>query len=155
MGGEFHLWSMASMEAEGQEPLRDSIYPSVLFCFAFLFSGPSPFLKFPEIHNFDCAEILTRFFFVYKLPCTQSRALTDVRGGHKTPGCTCGLWQALVGCGLRGPPFVLIPPPKNHKYSKIILQKKLSRLDFTWCGYSAIQKTCNKQELTLGTRSIG
>ena len=39
---------------EGREPLRDWISLSVLFCFAFLFSGPSPFLKFPEICNSDC-----------------------------------------------------------------------------------------------------
>ena len=70
MGGEFPLWSMASMVPGGQEPLRDwislslSLSLSVLFYSAFLFSGLSPFLKFPEIRNSDCAEILTRFFLV-------------------------------------------------------------------------------------------
>ena len=39
-----------------------SLSLSVLFCFAFLFSGLSSFLKFPEIRNSDCAEILTCFF---------------------------------------------------------------------------------------------
>ena len=29
---------------------------------------------------------------------------------------------ALVGSGGHGPPLALIPPPKNHKYSKIILR---------------------------------
>ena len=32
-------------------------------------------------------------------------------------------WRALVGCGHCGPPFALIPSPKNHIYSKIILHK--------------------------------
>jgi hypothetical protein len=64
MGGEFPLWSMASMATEGQEPLRHwiSLSPSVLFYFTFLFSGRKPFLKFSDIRNFDWAEILTRFF---------------------------------------------------------------------------------------------
>jgi hypothetical protein len=63
--------------------------------------------------------------------------------------------RVVVGCGHCGPPFALIPPPKNHKYSKIILRKFFSRLDFVWYGFSAKQKTCNKQELALGTGSIG
>ena len=62
MGGDFPLWSMAAMAPGGEEPLRDWISLSVLFYFAFLFSGLSPFLKFPEIRNSDCAEILTHFF---------------------------------------------------------------------------------------------
>ena len=40
-------------------PLLDWLSLSVLFCFAFLFSGLSPFLKFPEIRNSDWVEILT------------------------------------------------------------------------------------------------
>ena len=62
MGRDSPLWSLVSMAAEGQEPLLDWISLSVLFCFAFLFSSLSLFLKFPEIRNSDCAEILTRFF---------------------------------------------------------------------------------------------
>ena len=55
---------MASMAAEGREPLQDWISLSVLFCFAFPGSGQKPFLIFPEIRNSDCAEILTQFFFL-------------------------------------------------------------------------------------------
>ena len=59
MGGEFPLWSIDSMVAEGRDPLRDWIFLSVLFYFAFLFSSPSLFLKFPVIRNSDWAESLT------------------------------------------------------------------------------------------------
>jgi hypothetical protein len=65
MGGEFPLWSMAAMAAEGQEPLLDWISLSVLFCFTFLFSGRKPFLIFPEIRNSDWAEILRGFLSGY------------------------------------------------------------------------------------------
>ena len=53
---------MASMAAEGGEPLRDWICLSVS---AFPDSGLSLFLKFPEIRNSDWAEILTRFLSGY------------------------------------------------------------------------------------------
>ena len=45
--------------AEEQEPLRDWISLSVLFCFAPPRSGRKPFLIFREIRNSDYAEILT------------------------------------------------------------------------------------------------
>ena len=154
MRGEFPLWSMVFMAAEGREPLWDWISLSVLFYLALPRSGRKPFLIFREIRNFDCADILTRFFSRYKLPCARSRAPTDVRG-HNPPPHARGLWRALVSCGLCGPPFAVIPTPKNHIYSKIILCEILLHLDFIWYGYSGIQKTCRKQELALGTRSIG
>src|SRR3989337_2340979 len=96
MGGGFPLWSMVTMAAEGQEPLRDWISLSVLFCFASPRSGQKPFLKYPEIRNSDCAEILTRFFSGYKLPCARSRATTDVRGEHNAPPRAWPLGRALV-----------------------------------------------------------
>ena len=130
MGGEFPLWSMSSMAAEGREPLQDWISLSVPFYFALSRSGRKSFLIFQEIRNSNCAEILTRFFSGYKLPCTRSRAPTDIRGGHNPPPCARGLWRALVSCGLCGPPFAVIPTPKNHIYSKIILRKCSSCLDF-------------------------
>ena len=107
-----------------------SLSLSVLFCFALPRSGRKPFLIFPEIRNSDCAEILTRFFSGYKLPCARSRAPTDVRGGHNQQPRARGLWRALVSCGMCGPPFVVIPTPKNHIYSKIILCEILLHLDF-------------------------
>src|SRR3989337_2128860 len=116
MGGGFPIWSMASMAAEGQEPLLDWIYLSVLFCFAFLFSGPSLFLKFSEIRNSDWAEILTRFSSGYYLSCGTRRGLTDLRGAHEPPGHAWPPWRTLVPRGHLGHRLVLIPPPKNHIY---------------------------------------
>ena len=58
-GRRVPLWSMASMAAEGREPLRDWISLSVLFCFAFPRSSRTPFLIFSEIRNSNCAKILT------------------------------------------------------------------------------------------------
>ena len=153
MGGEFPIWSMAAMAAEGRDPLLDWISHSVLFCFAFLFFGLSPFLKFPEIRNSDCAEILTRFFSGYKLPCAWRRAPTNLRCAHEAPSSARGA-RAHVACGGCGPPFALITPPKNHIYSKIILRKILLHLDFVFDGFSVKQKTSRKQELAPGTGSI-
>ncbi|XP_020187846.2 uncharacterized protein [Aegilops tauschii subsp. strangulata] len=48
MGGGYPLLSMASMAAEGREPLRDWISLSVSFCFCTPDSALSPFLKFLE-----------------------------------------------------------------------------------------------------------
>ena len=71
------------LPAEGREPLRDWISLSVLFCFGFPKSDPSPFLKFPEIRNSDWAEILTQFCSVYYLSCRKRREATTLQGLHK------------------------------------------------------------------------
>jgi hypothetical protein len=131
----------------GAPPRLDLSLCSLLFRFPR--SGQKPVLIFREIRNSDCAEILTRYCSGYKLPCAQSRDPTDIQGGHNPLGRAWPLGRALVSCGGCGPPFVLIPRPKNHIYSKIILRKFLSRLDFIRHGFSAKQKTCNKQELAL------
>ena len=130
MGGGFRLWSMASMAAEGWEPLRDWISLSVLFCFAFPRSGRKSFLIFPEIPNSDCTVILTRFVSGYKLPCARSRDPTDVRGEHDPPPRAWLRGRIVVGCAHHGTPFAVILTPKNHIYSKIILRKILLHLDF-------------------------
>ena len=75
-------------------------------------------------------RFLTRFFSRYKLPCTRSRAPTDVQGGHNPPPRARLLWRALVSCGLCGSPFAVIPTVKNHIYFKIILREILLHLDF-------------------------
>ena len=97
---------------------------------------PKPFLIFPEIRNSDCADLFTQFFSRYKLPCARSRAPTDIRGEHNPPPHAMGLGRALVYRGPCGPPFLVIPTPKNHKYSKIILCGVASCLDFVdmCCG---------------------
>ena len=65
-GRRVPLWSLASMAAEGREPLRDwislSLFPSVS---ALPDSALSPFLKFSEIPNSDWAEMLTHFLSGY------------------------------------------------------------------------------------------
>ena len=154
MGGGFTLWSLASMAAEGWEPLRDWISLSVSFCFSFSDSGLSPFLKFPESRNFDWAEILTRFLSGYHLSCIERRAPTALQGGHKPARrtmpprvCPYGLWAP------RAPPSVDSTSQNSHIFQKN-LRKFLSRLDFVWYGFSMKQKICNKQELALGTGSI-
>jgi hypothetical protein len=49
-------------QRRGGSPSEIGSLSLFLFCFASLFSGLSPFLKFPEVRNPDWAEILTRFF---------------------------------------------------------------------------------------------
>ena len=128
---------------EGAPPRLDLPLCSLMFLFSRC--GQKPFLIFREIRNSDCAEILTRFFSGYKLPCTRSRDPTDVRGGHNPPPCARGLWRALVSCGLCGPPFAVIPTLKNHIYSKIILRKKFIafglRLISIFCETKNMQQT--------------
>ena len=79
-------WSMASMVVEGREPLRDWTSLSFPFVSVSLVSSLSPFLIFPEIRNYDWAEILTRFLSRYKLPCGRRTPPTDLQGGHKGGG---------------------------------------------------------------------
>ena len=52
------------------------------------------------------------------------------RGRHNPPWRARSLWRALLCCALCGPPFAVIPTPKNHIYSKIILHEILLHLDF-------------------------
>jgi hypothetical protein len=66
-------------------PPRLDLYLSVLFCFAFPFSGPSPFLIFPETRNSDWAEILRGFLSGYYLSCGERRASNALQGSHKPP----------------------------------------------------------------------
>ena len=148
MGEGFPLWSLVSMAWEGREPLRDWIFLSVSLYFCALRSDLSPFLIFPEIRNSDWIEIWTRFLSGYWLSCGKRRAPTALRSGHEGPGRALPPGAHPLPCGLLGHCLVLILFPKNHIYSKKNLRKFLSRLD------SAKQKTCNKQELALGTGSI-
>ena len=52
---------LGSHGVEGREPLRDWIYLSVS---AFSDSTPSPFLKYPEIHNSDWGESFAQIFLI-------------------------------------------------------------------------------------------
>ena len=100
MGGELPLWSLVSRVPEGQEPLRDWISLSVLFCFAFRRSGRKPVLIFLEICNSDCAEILTRFFPDISLLVPKVELQPMFEEGtthHHAPGASGAPW-CLVGC---------------------------------------------------------
>ena len=109
-------WWGGSPSAIGSPSLFSSVSRSP-------WSSRKKFLIIREIRNSDCAEILTRFFSGYKLPCARSRAPTNVRGGHNPPARARGLRRALVSYGLWGPPLAVVPTPQNHIYSKIILRK--------------------------------
>ena len=78
-------------------------------------SGRKPFLKYPEIPNFNWDVILTRFSSGYYLSCAQRRAPTDLRGGHKTPGHA---WHPLacpgVSWGLWAPVCIDSKSQKSH-----------------------------------------
>ena len=74
--------------------------------------------------------------------------------GPRGRGRTPGVRRALGPRGHPGHRFALILLTENHKYSKKNLCPFLSRLDSVWYWVSAKQKTCNKQELALGTGSI-
>ena len=112
-----------------REPLRDWISLSILLHFAFLVSSRKPFLIFLEIRNSNCTEILTRFFPNISFLATEVEVQPMYEVGT-THHHARGLWRALVSCALCRPPFAVIPTPKNHIYSKIILRKFLSSLGF-------------------------
>ena len=61
MGEGFPLWSMVSMAWRGESPSEIGSVSLSLFVSAFPDSGPSPFLKFPEIRNSDWAKFWANF----------------------------------------------------------------------------------------------
>ena len=100
MGGEFPLWSMASMAAEGREPLQDWISLSVLFCLAFFRSGQKPFLIFLEIRNSNCTEILTRYFpdISFLAPEVELQPMFEESTTHQKSHIFSSAPWCLVGC---------------------------------------------------------
>ena len=114
----------------------------------------SPFHIYMEILNSDWTETFAMIF----LPKNSFLAAEE---GHQPPygwptrvrgaprGQACPLPHGHLGHHL-----AWIVLPEFSKYSKNKLRPFLSRLDSVWYGYSAKHKTCNKQELALGTGSI-
>ena len=94
------------------------------------------------------------FFGIYVNFGKWNQCETMPEGAHEGPGRACPPGACPLPRGPLGHRLTLILLPKNHIYSKIILRKFLSRLDFVLYGYSTKQKTCNNQELALGTGSI-
>ena len=151
MGEGFPLWSFAPMVWEGQEPLRDWIYLSVS---AFWNSTLAPFPLYLEIRNSDWGESFAQIFLVKLAFLRQKKSVNRLTGGS-------GECQARLG-GVGAPPISWPPRAPFHVDSSSgksqIFQNNslsiLSRLDSVWYWVSAKHKTCNNQELALGTRSI-
>ena len=145
MGEGFPLWSLVSMAWEGREPLRDWICLSV-----FLPSVLVPFHRFVYIWRSVTPIGLkpSPWFFLPKI------SFLAAEEGHQPPYG----WPMRV----RGAPCLVATSGTVsrwfffpfHKYSKNILHPLLFRLDSVWYGIFAKHKTCNKQELALGTGSI-
>ena len=125
MGEGFPLWSLAPMEWEGREPLRDWIYLSVS---AFSDSTPSPFLKYPEIRNSDWGESFAQIFLIKLAFLRQKKGINRLKGGPRECQARPGGVGAPLSLGHLGHRFALILPPENPKYSKIILRPFLSHL---------------------------
>ena len=148
MGEGFPLWYLAPMVWEGREPLRDWIYLSVSAFSALADSTPSPFLLYPEIRNSDWGESFAQIFLVKLAFLRQKESINCLTVGSRVSRA-CPLPRAHLGYR-----FALILLPENHKYSKKNLRMFLSCLDSVWYWVFAKQKTCNRQELALGTGSI-
>ena len=154
MGEGFPLWSLAPMAWEGREPLRDRIYLSVSAFSALADSTPSPFPLYLEIRNSDWGESFAQIFLIKLAFWHQNKRVNRLTGGPREPRPRPGGRARPLSCGHPRHRFVLILLPKNHKYSKKNLRPFLYCLDSVWYGFSAKHKTCNRQELALGTGSI-
>ena len=78
-------------------------------------------------------------------------------GVGRSPGGPQGRGHALGGAPASWPPRALVRvdfPSELSIFSKNKLGPFLSHLDSVWYGYSVKPKTCNRQELALGTGSI-
>ena len=126
MGEGFPLWSLAPMAWEGREPLRDWIYLSIS---AFWNSALAPFPLYLEIRNSDWTQTFAQIVFQKLAFLQPKKGVNRLTDGPRDRGHAP--WRGGVGHsrGHLGQRFALILPPKNHKYSKIILRPFLSRLD--------------------------
>ena len=151
MGEGFPLWSLVSMAWEGREPLRDWICLSVS---AFSPGSVSPFRVYMEIRNSNWPETFD-VIFSRKLAFLQSKkGINRLTGGPRGSGARLGGQARPLPCGHLGHCLAWIFLPIFSEYSKNNLRPVLSRLDSVWYGVSTKHKTCNKQELALGTGSI-
>ena len=72
------LWSLAPMEWEGREPLRDWIYLSIS---AFWNSAMAPFLLYPEIRNSDWGQSFAQIFRIKLAFLRQKKSVNRLTGG--------------------------------------------------------------------------
>ena len=151
MGEGFPLWSLASMAWEGREPLRDWICLSVSLCFCVLFWLCFTVSCIYGDRNSDWPETFAVIFF----PNISFLAAKEER--QPPYGGLTRVGARPKGGPASWPPRALVRvdfPSKFSIFSKNNLRPFLSRLDSVWYGYSAKHKTCNRQELALGTGSI-
>ena len=138
----------------GESPSEIGSVSLSLSVSAFWDSALSPFLIYPEIRNSDWIETFAKIFFrklAFLLPKKSSNRLT---GGPRGSGARPGGQARPLPRGHLGHRLTWIFLPEFSKYSKNKLHLFLSHLDSVRYGYSAKHKTCNKQELALGTGSI-
>ena len=147
MGEGFPLWSLAPMDWEGREPLRDWIYLFVSAFSAFPDSTPSPFILYPEIRNSDWGESFAQIFLVKLAFLRHKESINRLTGGPRESGARLGVGRAPLPRDHLGHRLTLILLPKDHKYSKKIsvhfypvwtpldigfLQKKKHATDRNW-----------------------
>ena len=144
MGEGFTLWSLSPIAWEGREPLRDWIYLSV-----------SAFQILPFHRFLNSRRPVTPIGLTFGHDLYPDIRFLGAKEGHQPPyGVSTWAQGAPLPRGPLGYHLTLIFLPKNHKYSKNNLRLFLSRLDSVSYWVSAKHKTCNKQELALGTGSI-
>ena len=152
MGEGFPLWSMASMAWEGREPLRDWICLSL-----FLRSQILPFHRF--LYSRRSVTLIWLKFLHHLYPEFSFLAAKE---GHQSPyGVSMRVRGAPASPG-RAPYLVGPSSIVSHGFffPKIIYIPKKISVSFypIWnpfdMDFLQNKKTCNKQELALGTGSI-
>ena len=113
----------------GESPSEIGSISLSLSVSAFSDSALAPFPLYPEIRNSDWIETFAQIFFqklAFLRPKKGINHLTRGPGGWGTP-----TWSGRgpLSRGHLGNRLALILPPKNHKYSYIILCLFLSSLD--------------------------
>ena len=148
MGEGSPLWSLAPMDWEGREPLRDWIYLSVSALAALADSTPSPFPLYPEIRNSDWGESFAQIFLIKLAFLRQKKSVNRLTVGSRGSGARLGVGHAPLPRAHLGYRFTLILLPKNHKYSKKHLRPFFPfgvRLILGFC------ETKNMQQIGTGT----
>ena len=144
MGGAFHYGPWPPWLPEGRSPSEVG---------SLSVSSRKRFLIFLDIRMSDWAEILTRFLYGYWLSCSERRAPTALRSVLEGPGRALPPGARPLPHGPLGHRLALILLPKNHIYSKkISVSFYPVWTPFIWIFCET--KTCNKQEVALGTGSI-
>ena len=100
-------------------------------------------------------RLLSRGFWNFRGFIERRGGGGSFRGPHHPLGRARGSWRALVGAG---PPVVLLREfflPTGVFWPRKNPQKLVLRLDSVWYGFPVKQKQGRKQQLALGTMSIG